>query len=48
MRSIVAGQDEQLDWIDLMKFISDAIPKPDGSNLPPSKRGILGSQGHQE
>jgi hypothetical protein len=38
VRSLVAGQDERLDWVDLFKFISDAIPKPDGSNLPPEAK----------
>src|SRR5260370_12410863 len=30
--SIVAGQDEKLNWVELLKFISAAIPQPDGSN----------------
>ncbi len=38
VRSLVAGQDERLNWVDLIKFISDAIPKPDGSNLPPDMK----------
>jgi type IV pilus assembly protein PilM len=36
VRSIVAGQDELTNWIAIDKFISDAIPKPDGTNLPPN------------
>ncbi len=38
VKSIVAGQDEQLNWIDLMKFVSEVIPRPDGSNLPPTAK----------
>lgn len=33
VRSIVAGQDERLNWIHLNRFINDALPLPDASNL---------------
>ena len=33
--SIVAGQEEFLDWLDFASFITTAVPLPDGSNLPP-------------
>lgn len=35
VKSIVAGQAERLNWLKLYRFISDAIPQPDGKNLPP-------------
>src|SRR5262249_20128491 len=34
VRSIVAGQSERLNWLHLMRFLGDVIPRPDGSNLP--------------
>ncbi len=34
VRSIIAGQDEKVDWLALNKFIASAIPRPDGRNLP--------------
>jgi hypothetical protein len=36
--SLVAGDKEQVNWIALFKFIADAIPTPDGSNLPESAK----------
>ena len=30
VRSIIAGQDEKLNWIDLNRFIADSMPRPDG------------------
>lgn len=38
VRSIVAGQDERLNWIHLNRFINDAIPLPDASNLDPEAK----------
>ncbi len=36
VKSIVAGQTERKDWLALFKFIDNALPRPDGSNLPPA------------
>jgi type IV pilus assembly protein PilM len=33
VKSIVAGQMERSNWLQLLKFIDDAVPRPDGSNL---------------
>jgi hypothetical protein len=33
VRSIIAGLDERLNWIRLIQFLSDALPRPDGYNL---------------
>jgi type IV pilus assembly protein PilM len=35
VKSIVAGQMERRNWLALLKYIDQAVPKPDGSNLPP-------------
>jgi type IV pilus assembly protein PilM len=36
VKSIVAGQMERKNWLDLLKFIDSAVPRPDGSNLTPA------------
>jgi type IV pilus assembly protein PilM len=33
VKSIVAGQMERANWLQLLKYIDDAVPRPDGSNL---------------
>ncbi len=33
VRAIIAGLDERFNWIQLNKFVSDALPRPDGRNL---------------
>jgi type IV pilus assembly protein PilM len=38
VKAIVAGQFERENWLHLTKFLADAIPQPDGKNLPPSYR----------
>jgi type IV pilus assembly protein PilM len=38
VKAIVAGQFERENWLQLTKFLSDVIPQPDGSNLPPQYR----------
>ena len=35
--SLVAGQAEFKNWVELTKFVNDCLPRPDGSNLPVSK-----------
>jgi type IV pilus assembly protein PilM len=35
VKAIVAGQAERLNWLKLVKFISEAVPQPDGTSLPP-------------
>jgi type IV pilus assembly protein PilM len=37
VKAIVAGQAEQLNWIKFTQFLSNCIPQPDGSNLPPDQ-----------
>src|SRR5262249_22209515 len=29
VKSVIAGQDERLNWVQLMKFVNDALPRPD-------------------
>ncbi|HMC88360.1 MAG TPA: type IV pilus assembly protein PilM, partial [Gemmataceae bacterium] len=46
VRSIIAGQDERLNWIQFNQFINRALPKPDLSNLntektPPDGRSAM-------
>ncbi|TMQ32222.1 MAG: type IV pilus assembly protein PilM, partial [Planctomycetota bacterium] len=46
VRSIIAGQDERLNWIQFNQFINRALPKPDLSNLnkektPPDGRSAV-------
>ncbi len=38
VKTIVAGQEERLNWMHLVKFIDDALPRPDGSNLSEAQR----------
>jgi type IV pilus assembly protein PilM len=33
VRAIVAGKDERRNWNSLSEFVSDCVPKPDGTNL---------------
>lgn len=33
VKSSVAGQEERYNWLELMTFINEAVPRPDGSNL---------------
>jgi hypothetical protein len=33
VKSIIAGQDERLNWIQLMAFVNEAIPQPNAENL---------------
>ena len=36
VKSIVAGQDERKDWLEITHYLfADALPRPDGSNLSP-------------
>src|SRR5262249_16876415 len=47
VRSIIAGSDERLNWLEFTKFLSEALPRPDGSNLldPDAKKQYLGRDG---
>jgi type IV pilus assembly protein PilM len=38
VKSIVAGQFERENWLNLIRFISDCVPQPDGRNLTPEAR----------
>jgi len=33
VETIVAGQQERANWLEMMAFLQDAIPRPDGSNI---------------
>jgi type IV pilus assembly protein PilM len=33
VKAVIAGQDEHLNWLELLRFIGDTVPQPDGSNL---------------
>ncbi len=33
VRSVVAGQEERVNWLELLKFIGDSVPQPDGTNV---------------
>jgi hypothetical protein len=37
VKSIVAGQDERVNWLELLQFVTRAIPQPDASNLKSQK-----------
>jgi type IV pilus assembly protein PilM len=39
VKSIVAGQAERINWMHLLRFLSDVVPQPDGKNLPPETIG---------
>src|SRR5262249_1444648 len=41
VKSIVAGQDERLNWMEFNKFINTALPRPDGSNLSPEAKQLF-------
>lgn len=34
VKSIIAGQGERVNWMKLLSFIGEAVPQPDGKNLP--------------
>jgi hypothetical protein len=38
VKSIIAGPAERINWLHLLRYISDAVPTPDGANLPPEHR----------
>lgn len=38
VRSLLAGQDERFNWLELFTYLNDAIPRSDGSNLAPFQR----------
>src|SRR5262249_22188847 len=33
VKSILAGSGERYNWLEFMRFLSEALPRPDGSNL---------------
>ena len=33
VKSSVAGQEERYNWLELMTFVNEAVPRPDGTNL---------------
>src|SRR5262245_40621884 len=33
VRSIIAGQEERFNWLELERFVSDVLPHPDGTNI---------------
>jgi type IV pilus assembly protein PilM len=38
VKSIVAGQAEHINWLELTRFVNDCVPRPDGTNLPPNRK----------
>jgi type IV pilus assembly protein PilM len=38
VRSIIAGQDEKLNWVALNRFLADAMPQPDLTHVPEAAR----------
>jgi type IV pilus assembly protein PilM len=40
VKGVIAGKDEQLNWIKLNEYISACLPQPDGSNLRSSGRTL--------
>ncbi|HEX4590136.1 MAG TPA: type IV pilus assembly protein PilM [Gemmataceae bacterium] len=38
VKGVIAGKEEQLNWLLLNKFIAAQLPQPDGSNLPENPR----------
>src|SRR5262249_39805930 len=46
VKAVIAGKDEQLNWILLNQYINRCLPQPDGSNLKFRQR--LGFWGPQE
>jgi type IV pilus assembly protein PilM len=45
IRSIVAGQDERLNWIKLSKYINECLPRPDTKNLNEKQKAAFGDKG---
>src|SRR5262249_24500888 len=45
IRSIVAGQDERLNWLKLSKYVNDCLPRPDGKNLTDKQRVAFWEKG---
>jgi hypothetical protein len=37
VRSVVAGQEERVNWLELLKFVGDSVPLPDGTNVAKTK-----------
>jgi type IV pilus assembly protein PilM len=46
VKSIIAGQDERINWIELEKFIADALPRPNGDNLTDQAKAEFFDDGH--
>jgi type IV pilus assembly protein PilM len=40
VKAVIAGKEEQLDWLVLNKFIVAQLPRPDGSNLQEPKQRV--------
>jgi type IV pilus assembly protein PilM len=38
VKSVLAGQDERLNWIKFSKYVNDCLPRPDGSNLTDAQK----------
>jgi len=44
VQSLVAGQQERLNWLKLTHFLGDCLPQPDGSNLSPTAKATFFSK----
>src|SRR5262249_24330115 len=40
VKSIIAGQEERVNWIELHRFIAEALPQPDASNLSEQPKAL--------
>jgi type IV pilus assembly protein PilM len=40
VKSVLAGQDERLNWALFYKFLNDRLPRPDGSNLTEAQKEV--------
>ncbi|OAI54270.1 hypothetical protein AYO44_15245 [Planctomycetaceae bacterium SCGC AG-212-F19] len=45
IRTIVAGQNERLNWLKLNRFINDCLPRPDGKGLTEKQKEKFGDKG---
>lgn len=45
VRSVVAGQEERLNWLQLNKHINESLPRPDLANLTAKQKAAYGEKG---
>jgi type IV pilus assembly protein PilM len=47
VKSIVAGNDERLNWMEFDKFVDEALPRPDGTNLSDEAKKLFWPRGQE-